>query len=103
VTGGGSGLGAATARHLSGLGAKVAALDIDAAAAGKVAAEVGGIGVGCDVTDTSGVEAALDAASELGPIGALVHCAGRGGPVRVLDRDGNPARSSSTPTSSGST
>ncbi|MFG1924711.1 SDR family NAD(P)-dependent oxidoreductase [Cryptosporangium sp. NPDC048952] len=107
VTGGGSGLGAATARHLSELGATVAVLDLDAAGAEKVAAELnaaardtrpaaGGAGadvavaVQCDVTDTAAVEAALDRAAELGPIGALVHCAGRGGPVRLLDRDGNP-------------
>jgi NAD(P)-dependent dehydrogenase (short-subunit alcohol dehydrogenase family) len=92
VTGGGSGLGAASARALAAAGARVAVLDLNAEAASEVASSLGqdSIGVGCDVTDPAAVEAALDRAAELGPIRALVHCAGRGGPVRVLDRDGQP-------------
>ena len=43
------------------------------------------------MTDTETVEAALDQAEERG-IGALVHCAGKGGTVRVVERDGTPAR-----------
>ena len=43
-----------------------------------------------DVTDTATVEAALDQAEERGPIRALVHCAGKGGTVRVVERDGSP-------------
>ena len=43
-----------------------------------------------DVTETDQVNAALDAAQEMGELRMLVHCAGKGGPVRVVDRDGNP-------------
>jgi NAD(P)-dependent dehydrogenase (short-subunit alcohol dehydrogenase family) len=92
VTGGGSGLGAATAQHLSADGARIAVLDINEQAAAETAATLAGkaVGIGCDVTDTAAVQAALDQAAELGPIAVLVHCAGRGGPVRVLDREGRP-------------
>jgi NAD(P)-dependent dehydrogenase (short-subunit alcohol dehydrogenase family) len=92
VTGAGSGLGAATARRLAEAGAQVLALDIDGAAADRVAAALptGSIGLACDVTDPDAVDAALDRGRELGPIRGLVHCAGRGGPVRVLDREGRP-------------
>jgi NAD(P)-dependent dehydrogenase (short-subunit alcohol dehydrogenase family) len=90
VTGAGSGLGAESVRHLAAAGALVAVLDINEQGAAEVAGSVGGkaISVGCDVTDPAAVAAALDQAAELGPIRALVHCAGRGGPVRVLDREG---------------
>jgi NAD(P)-dependent dehydrogenase (short-subunit alcohol dehydrogenase family) len=92
VTGAGSGLGAESARVLAAAGALVAVLDVNEQAAAEVAAGIGGksIAVGCDVTDPAAVDAALDQAAELGPIRALVHCAGRGGPVRVLDREGKP-------------
>jgi predicted Rossmann-fold nucleotide-binding protein len=62
VTGGGSGLGEAVARELARQGAKVAVLDINAAGAQRVAADIGGIACTCDVTDTASVTAALDAA-----------------------------------------
>jgi NAD(P)-dependent dehydrogenase (short-subunit alcohol dehydrogenase family) len=92
VTGGGSGLGAATAHLFAELGARVAVFDLNKEAATGVAESLTteSIGIGCDVTDTDAVESALDQAESLGRIGALVHCAGRGGPVRVLDREGNP-------------
>jgi NAD(P)-dependent dehydrogenase (short-subunit alcohol dehydrogenase family) len=60
VTGGASGLGAATARRLAALGAKVGILDRDAARAEAVAAEIGGIAAPCDVADSDGVAAALE-------------------------------------------
>ncbi|MDP6775121.1 MAG: SDR family NAD(P)-dependent oxidoreductase, partial [Rhodospirillales bacterium] len=59
ITGGASGLGAATARALAAAGAKVAILDVDGEAAAKTAAEVGGLGLACDVTDDAGTAAAL--------------------------------------------
>jgi NAD(P)-dependent dehydrogenase (short-subunit alcohol dehydrogenase family) len=92
VTGGGSGLGAASARHLIDLGARVVVADRNGEAAAEVALALGerAIAAECDVTDTDSLERALDAGEALGPIGALVHCAGRGGPVRVLDREGAP-------------
>jgi len=50
VTGGGSGLGRATAERLAALGAKVAILDINGDAARNAAAKIGGLGIACDVT-----------------------------------------------------
>ncbi len=52
VTGGASGLGAATARALAAAGAKVAILDVNAKAAAEVAIDINGIAVTCDVTDS---------------------------------------------------
>jgi NAD(P)-dependent dehydrogenase (short-subunit alcohol dehydrogenase family) len=80
VTGGGSGLGAATARELARLGAKVAVLDINAAGAEAVAKEIGGVAVTADITDSASVEAALDAAEQAhGPARILANIAGIGG------------------------
>jgi NAD(P)-dependent dehydrogenase (short-subunit alcohol dehydrogenase family) len=89
VTGGASGLGLATARALAKAGAKVTILDLPSSAGVEMAAELGGTFVAADVTDTEQVEAALDAAEAAGPLRAVVHCAGRGGPVRVVEKDGN--------------
>ncbi|MDP6427516.1 MAG: bifunctional aldolase/short-chain dehydrogenase [Rhodospirillales bacterium] len=61
ITGGGSGIGAATARLFAAHGAAVAVLDLDAVAAGEVAAETGGLGLGCDVTEPKGIRRAFDA------------------------------------------
>jgi NAD(P)-dependent dehydrogenase (short-subunit alcohol dehydrogenase family) len=58
VTGGASGLGEATARELARLGAKVAVLDVNAALAEKVAADIGGVACVCDITDADSVNAA---------------------------------------------
>ncbi|GER22320.1 3-hydroxy-2-methylbutyryl-CoA dehydrogenase [Zafaria cholistanensis] len=90
VTGGASGLGAATVRRLTGEGAKVVILDLPSSAGAQVAAELGATFVAADVTDPDSVNEALDAAENLAPLRALVHCAGRGGAVRLVDRDGNP-------------
>ena len=62
VTGGGSGLGEAVARELARLGAKVAVLDVNAANAQRVAADIKGLGLTADITDTASLTAALDAA-----------------------------------------
>ena len=59
VTGGGSGLGAQTAREFARRGARVTVLDINGDAAASVAQEIGGAGVRCDITDAASVEAAL--------------------------------------------
>src|SRR5262245_30318549 len=59
VTGGGSGLGRATAERLAALGAKVAILDANGDAARSVAAEIGGLGFVCDVTSPQGAAAAI--------------------------------------------
>jgi NAD(P)-dependent dehydrogenase (short-subunit alcohol dehydrogenase family) len=89
VTGGGSGLGAATARHLAALGCKVAAVDINQAAAEAIADSFGGIGLRCDVADAASAEAAFAAARGAhGPVRILVNCAGIGSAGRIVGRDG---------------
>ena len=90
VTGGASGLGLATARTLAAKGAHVVVLDLPGSAGRERADEIGARFVAADVTSTEQVEAALDAAESRGPVRALVHCAGRGGAVRIIDRAGNP-------------
>jgi NAD(P)-dependent dehydrogenase (short-subunit alcohol dehydrogenase family) len=89
VTGGGSGLGAATAAHLASLGCKVAVFDIDKAAAEAQAAAIGGIGVKCDVADAaSGETAFAAAAAAYGPVRILINCAGIGTAGRIVGREG---------------
>ncbi|HYW55178.1 MAG TPA: SDR family NAD(P)-dependent oxidoreductase [Dongiaceae bacterium] len=89
VTGGASGLGAATARRLAALGAKVGVLDRDAARAQSVAAEIGGIAAPCDVSDADAVTAALAAVrAQHGDARIVVNCAGIGTARRVIGRDG---------------
>src|ERR1700730_8729666 len=89
VTGGASGLGAATARRLAAQGAKVAVLDLNTKLAESVAAEIGGVAVNCDVSDAASAEAAIGAAANVhAPARVLVTCAGIGVAKRVLGRDG---------------
>ena len=92
VTGGASGLGRATAERLVAGGAKVVIADLPVSNGEVVASEIGGgtVFVAADVTDTDQMNAVFDAADEMGMLRAVVHCAGRGGPIRVVDRDGNP-------------
>ncbi len=89
VTGGASGLGAATARELAAAGAKVALADMNVAAAEALAKELGGIAVECDVGSSDSAEAALaKAAAAHGPARILVNCAGVGTPAKAVGRDG---------------
>lgn len=89
VTGGASGLGAATARTLAAQGAKVAICDLNAKLAETVAAEIGGTAVVCDVSDAAATEAAIaQAAKAHGPARVLVNCAGIGVAKRVIGREG---------------
>ena len=90
VTGGASGLGAASARRLAAGGAHVVVVDLASSAGAEVATELGGSFVAADVTDPEAVQAAVDRAAEVAPLRMLVHCAGRGGSVRVVGRDGEP-------------
>lgn len=89
VVTGGSGLGAETARRLAAAGAKVAVLDLDEAAARAVGAEVGGLGLACDVSDAGGVEDAVARARDAhGPARICVCCAGIGPAQRIVGRSG---------------
>ncbi len=89
VTGGASGLGAATARKLAAQGAKVAVFDLNAKLAESVAAEIKGEAVTCDVSDAASAEAAIAQATKAhGPARVLVNCAGIGVAKRVVGRDG---------------
>lgn len=92
VTGGGSGLGEATARELARLGAKVAVLDVNLDNARRVAADIGGIALLCDVTSPDSVQAAIEtAAAAHGTARILMQIAGIGTAKRVIARDGSPA------------
>ena len=92
VTGGGSGLGEATARELARLGAKVAVLDVNLDNAKKVAADIGGIALQADVTSGPSMEAALaEAAAAHGPARILMQIAGIGSAKRVVGKDGSAA------------
>src|SRR6185437_16453162 len=89
VTGGASGLGAATARALAAAGARVAVIDINEKVAGEIAKELGGVAVACDVADAVSGEAAVKHAAEAhGPARVLVNCAGVGPAKRIIGRDG---------------
>jgi len=88
VTGGGSGLGEATARALAGMRAKVTVIDLNPEAAARIAGEIGGHAAAADVADEA-IADALDAAiATQGPLRGLVNCAGIGGAARIVGRDG---------------
>jgi NAD(P)-dependent dehydrogenase (short-subunit alcohol dehydrogenase family) len=99
VTGGGSGLGEATARELARSGAKVAVLDVNMDNAQRVAADINAqhgagtaVACACDITNTESVQAALSAAqAALGPARILMNIAGIGTAKRVVGKDGNAA------------
>jgi NAD(P)-dependent dehydrogenase (short-subunit alcohol dehydrogenase family) len=91
VTGGGSGLGRATAERLAALGAKVALLDINGDAVKAAAEKIGGaaVGIACDVTSADSMAAAIgEARAAHGPARILVNCAGIGPAQRIVGRDG---------------
>ncbi|TVS01973.1 MAG: SDR family NAD(P)-dependent oxidoreductase [Rhodobacteraceae bacterium] len=93
VTGGGSGLGAATARHLADKGAEVAILDFDIDRAQAVATEIGGRAYHVDVSADQAVgEAVAQAVAEAkGTLRIAVNCAGIADAARVVNRDGTPS------------
>jgi NAD(P)-dependent dehydrogenase (short-subunit alcohol dehydrogenase family) len=89
VTGGGSGLGAGTAKALAAAGAKVALLDVNMDGADKVAKEIGGIAIKCDVSSAADGEKAVAAAREKhGAARVLINCAGIAPAARIVGKDG---------------
>ena len=92
VTGGGSGLGEATARELARLGAKVAVLDLNLDNARKVAADIGGLAIQCDVSSGDSMQSAIDQATAAhGHARILMQIAGIGTAKRVIGKDGSAA------------
>jgi len=92
VTGGASGLGRATAERLLSQGAKVVIVDLPGSQGAAVAEELGPSCrfVPADVTSEDQMKEVFAAARAMGPFRAAVHCAGRGGPIRVVDKHGEP-------------
>ncbi|MGV0634604.1 SDR family NAD(P)-dependent oxidoreductase [Mycolicibacillus trivialis] len=88
VTGGASGIGAATARQLAARGAKVVVADLQAEKGEALAKEIGGSFASVDVTNTDQIIAAVNAATELGPLRVLVNSAGIGWAQRTIGKDG---------------
>ena len=90
ITGGASGLGAATARRLHAAGANVALLDLATADGGVLVDELGerAVFVPADVTDPDAVTEAIGQARELGEVRVAVNCAGVGWAARILGREG---------------
>jgi 3-oxoacyl-[acyl-carrier protein] reductase len=77
VTGGGRGIGAATAQVMARLGARVVVSDLDEAPAAEVAGPIGGLAIACDVSERGSVEAMVETTvKELGRLDILVTCAG---------------------------
>lgn len=92
VTGGASGLGLACAKSLVAKGASVLIVDLPTSAGADVAADLGSavsFAAG-DVTSAEDMEAAVTAAEANGPLRSVIHCAGHGGAVRLVNRDGTP-------------
>ncbi len=88
VTGGASGLGAATARVLAAEGVKVAIFDLNAEKGQAVASEIGGFFHTCDITDEAAIDQAIAAArAEHGPERILINCAGIAVGKRLVRKD----------------
>lgn len=90
VTGGASGIGEAAARQLAEAGSRVVIADLNEEKGQAVASELGGLFVKCDVTSQEDADTAIGAASEMGPLRALVNSAGIGWAGRTVDRSGEP-------------
>ncbi|MGP0031082.1 MAG: SDR family NAD(P)-dependent oxidoreductase [Acidimicrobiales bacterium] len=89
VTGGASGLGAATSRLLAERGVRVVVADLKEDEGSVLAKEIGGLFAPTDVTDTAPVIAAVEAAAEMAPLWSLVNCAGIGWATRTIGKDGD--------------
>jgi NAD(P)-dependent dehydrogenase (short-subunit alcohol dehydrogenase family) len=89
-TDGASGIGEASARQLAALGSHVVIADLQEDRGAAVASEIGGLFVKCDVSSEDDGKAAVAAASEMGPLRALVNSAGLGRAARTVDRNNDP-------------
>jgi NAD(P)-dependent dehydrogenase (short-subunit alcohol dehydrogenase family) len=89
VTGGASGLGAATAKALAAAGARVAILDMNFLQAQKIAEEINGIAIECNVADEASAKNAINLVKEKqGVARILVNCAGIGNAGRIVGKNG---------------
>ena len=88
VTGGASGIGAAAARQLAAKGATVVIADLQADKGEALAEEIKGVFAQVDVTDTDQIRAAVEAATAIAPLRAVVNSAGIGWAQRTIGRDG---------------
>lgn len=89
ITGGASGLGAATAKRMAAAGAKVVLADLNQEAGEALASELGGRFVKCNVANAEDAQAAVDCALQaFGKITGLINCAGIGTPAKAVGRDG---------------
>ncbi|NGZ87818.1 SDR family NAD(P)-dependent oxidoreductase [Duganella aceris] len=88
VTGGASGLGAATARMLAAAGGKVVLADLQVDAGQALAAELQAVFVKCDVTSEADGQAVVDAATALGTLRGLINCAGVAPAAKTVGKDG---------------
>jgi NAD(P)-dependent dehydrogenase (short-subunit alcohol dehydrogenase family) len=88
ITGGASGLGAATARLFAENGGKVVLADLNEAAGTQLAKELGGVFVKCDVTREDDAAQAVDAATKLGALRGLINCAGVAPAMKTVGKDG---------------
>ena len=89
VTGGASGIGAAAARQLAAKGAKVVVADLQEDAGNAVADQIGGAFCKVDVTNTDDIINAVEMATSMGPLKALVNSAGIGWAQRTVGKDGS--------------
>ena len=89
VTGGASGIGAASARLLAKRGAKVVVADLQEARGQELAAEIGGAFARVDVTNTDDIVNAVEMAKSIGPVRVLVNSAGIGWAQRTVGKDGS--------------
>lgn len=88
ITGGASGLGAATAHMIVDSGGQVVLADVQVEAGEKLAAELKGKFIKCDVTSETDGKAAVDAATSMGTLRGLVNCAGVAPAIKTVGKDG---------------
>ncbi len=90
ITGGASGIGEGCARQLAAAGSRVVIADLNEERGKSLASELGGLFVKCDVSSVEDAQTAVGAASEMGPLRALVNSAGIGWAARTIDRNNDP-------------